>query len=150
MTVLKTDFAEGDVLWALSTTSTSGVNGITYLVNNTPPIGTILAWAKNLTGVPSLLNNWVECNGQVLSDAESPLNGQTIPNLNGSGGTQRFLRGSTTSGSTGGSETHHHTQNATSGTGYSSDNAGKAHGVDTSDTSTLPSYYEVVYIMKVK
>jgi len=30
---LKTNFAEGDVLWALGTTSTSGVNGITTQIN---------------------------------------------------------------------------------------------------------------------
>ena len=46
------------------------------------------------------------CNGQVLMDSSSPLNGKTIPNLNGaSSGTQRFLRGCTTSGGTGGADT---------------------------------------------
>jgi len=34
MASLKTNFAEGDVLWALNTTSTSGVNGITAAVNS--------------------------------------------------------------------------------------------------------------------
>ncbi|MCS6819797.1 MAG: hypothetical protein NZ522_07575, partial [Chitinophagales bacterium] len=52
---------------------------------------------------------WVECNGGTISDPESPLNGQPIPNLNGTfthggGGTSaagRFLRGTTgTTGST--------------------------------------------------
>lgn len=72
------------------------------------PIGTILPWAKNTTGVPSLSDGWVECNGQVLSDPASPLNGQTIPDLNGVTGIGRFLRGSTTSGGTGGSDSHNH------------------------------------------
>lgn len=59
------------------------------------PVGAIIAWHKNLTGVPSLPSNFKECNGTTINDAESPLNGQTIPNLNGDA---RFLRGSSTSG----------------------------------------------------
>ena len=50
-----------------------------------PPVGTILAWHKSLTGTPGLpaSGEWVECNGQTLSDAQSPYNTQVIPNLNG-------------------------------------------------------------------
>ena len=147
---------DGDVMYA------SDVNAL-------PPVGSITAWAKNLTGVPALPANWVECNGQVLSDAESPLNGQTIPNLNASGGgTKRFLRGSTTSGTTGGEDAHalsvaelaSHTHTipiGTTGSGAAvvgtltpsstyntgSTGSGTAH-------NTLPSYYEVVWIIKIK
>jgi len=63
---------------------------------------------KNLPGVPSLPDSFVECNGQVLNDPGSQLNGQQIPNLNGE---NRFLRGNSTSGGTGGSETNQHTHN---------------------------------------
>ncbi|MBL8034580.1 MAG: hypothetical protein JNJ69_12825 [Leptospiraceae bacterium] len=75
-----------------------------------PPIGTILAWHKSLTGTPGLpaSGEWVECNGQTLSDAQSPYNTQVIPNLNGDaaganspGQTAKlsmFLRGGLTSG----------------------------------------------------
>jgi len=59
------------------------------------PIGSIIAWHKTLTDVPELPENWVECDGSVVADSESPLNGQTIPDLNGDG---RFLRGGNTSG----------------------------------------------------
>jgi len=59
------------------------------------PVGSIIAWHKSFTNTPALPDGWVECNGQVLSDADSVYNGQTIPNLNGDG---RFLRGSSTSG----------------------------------------------------
>ena len=59
------------------------------------PIGSIQAWHKSLPGVPGLPLNWVQCDGQVLNDTESPLNGQTIPNLNGQA---RFLRGNSVSG----------------------------------------------------
>jgi hypothetical protein len=55
------------------------------------PVGSILAWHKDLSGVPSLLpTNYVECNGQILNMPTSPLHGQTIPDLNGS---RKFLRG---------------------------------------------------------
>jgi len=63
----------------------------------TVPIGSIHAWHKNLAGVPPLTSEWVECNGQTLSDAGSPLNGQIIPDLNGQA---KFLRGSSSSGTT--------------------------------------------------
>ncbi|MBN2452360.1 MAG: tail fiber protein [Lentisphaeria bacterium] len=59
------------------------------------PIGSIIPWHKSLPGMPALPDGWVECNGQTLDDGGSPLDGQTIPNLNGQG---RFLRGGTTSG----------------------------------------------------
>jgi|GEM_PF-1677378 len=61
------------------------------------PVGAIVAWHKSLAGVPALPSSWMECNGQTVSDAASPLNGRTLPNLNGQG---RFLRGGTTSGAT--------------------------------------------------
>lgn len=63
---------------------------------NLPPIGTVLAWHKSLTGVPATLPyGWIECNGQTLSDADSPLNGQVIPDMNGD---SQFIRGSNVSG----------------------------------------------------
>jgi len=62
-----------------------------------PPIGSIIAWHKSLTGIPSLpsLGTWQECDGSIISDSDSPMNGQTIPNLNGDA---RFLRGASNSG----------------------------------------------------
>jgi hypothetical protein len=119
------------------------------------PVGAVIAWLKSYTNTPALDDRFVECNGQTLSDAGSVYNGQTIPNLNASGGgDKRFLRGSTTSGTTGGSETHNHTGN----TGYSSPAGGTAgsgnvaeiHRHSISSDSSLPSYYEVVWIMRVK
>jgi len=87
---------------------TSDAAGLaTWQYNNGVPIGSIIAWNKNMSGTPALPAEWVECNGQVLSDAESPLNGQTIPNLNSGANSTfgtttnvgRYLRGSTSSGS---------------------------------------------------
>ena len=69
------------------------------------PIGSIVAWHGNMTGVPGLPAGWVECNGQTIFDANSPMNGIVVPNLNGGTTSEsgdasrgRFLRGNTTSG----------------------------------------------------
>lgn len=133
------------------------------------PVGSVIAWAKDMTGVGALDTCYVECNGQTLSDPQSPLNGTTIPDLNGAqgGSTPRFLRGSGASGLAGGSETHvHHVSGVTdipnigandlepcTGTGCSS-RAKNGHkhnlNLDTEAASTLPSYYEVVWIMRIK
>lgn len=112
-----------------------------------PPIGSIMAWAKSLTGVPSLPSGWAECNGSVVSDTGSPLNGTTLPSLNS--GTQRFLRGSTTSGTTGGSDIHTHTI-ASSGNKANAGALTTIYVGTTDATSTLPSYYEVVWIIRIK
>lgn len=116
------------------------------------PIGVILPWAKSLTNVPALPTGWVECDGSVLNDATSVLNGQTIPNLNGG---NKFLRGATTSGGTGGAETHDHggvtgSKAADETTTTGEVNATRAHTHTISSASSLPTYYEVVWIMRVK
>jgi len=67
-------------------------------VNVFMPIGSIIAWAKTYTNTPALPEGWVECDGSVLSDADSVYNGQTLLDLNGG----EFLRGAATSGGTGG------------------------------------------------
>jgi hypothetical protein len=48
------------------------------------PIGGVIAWLKSFTNVPTLPDEYAELNGQVLSDAQSPFDGQTLPNLEGS------------------------------------------------------------------
>src|SRR4051794_39453480 len=69
------------------------------------PVGSLAAWLKSFPNTPALLASWAECNGQVLTDAASPYNGQALPDLNGAGGPQRFLRGAVASGGTGGGDT---------------------------------------------
>jgi len=111
-----------------------------------PPIGAVVAWLKSFTNTPALPDGWVECDGSVLSDAESVYNGETIPDLNATAGTARFLRGATASGAESGSETHTHTL-----TGTKWDQSGGDSGSGTTNaTSTLPSYHSVVWIMRVK
>jgi hypothetical protein len=140
------------------------------------PIGSIIAWTKSMGGVPALPEQFVECNGQVLNDPESALNGQAIPNLNGE---NRFLRGSVSSGSTGGSTSHNHqwaddygadgvpgikVLNAADNiTSASYNSAGSRIGFSysqssftldgdywTKNTTALPPYYNIVWIMRVK
>ena len=66
------------------------------------PIGSIIAWHQDIkdpdggTDPLPLPDGWVRCDGQTLSDPESPLNGHGLPDLNGAiSGIRRFLRGTT-------------------------------------------------------
>ena len=128
----------------------SVINGHGLNTNFIVPIGGIIAWAKSMTGVPTLPSNYLECNGSTISDSESPMNGQALPDING---TQRFIRGANSSGGTGGSDVHLHGQNATdqgdniqSGTGVSEDSL----DAFTDNASSLPSYIEMVWVMRIK
>lgn len=115
------------------------------------PIGSIVSWCKSFPGVPALGADtlFVECNGQVLNDPSSPLDGQTIPNYNGE---NRFARGNSTSGGTGGSSNHSHSYHspiAGSNPWQAYAPGGTSDGL-TDTTSTLPLYFDVVWIMRVK
>jgi hypothetical protein len=109
------------------------------------PIGGVIPWFKDTPGVPALPSNFVECNGQVLADAESPLDGQTMPDINT--GAQRFIRGGTNSGTTGGIDSF--------GTALA-DNAGvgTAQNFVTTDFSPgaqpFPPFITAVYVIRVK
>lgn len=60
-----------------------------------PPVGSIVAWHSDLLGTPSLPSAWQPCDGQMISDPESPYLGQFLPDLNGEA---RYLRGGLISG----------------------------------------------------
>lgn len=122
-----------------------------------PPIGAIIAWHKSFTNTPTLPDSWVECNGQVLSDAGSVYNGQTMPDLNGEG---RFLRGAAISGTMQAEETkaHHHPillsnpslEPGTNGYYIVSNTGGDFVTGDASGTETRPINMSVVWVMRVK
>ena len=76
------------------------LNALFALIQSLVPIGAVIPWFKDTPGVPALAANFVECNGQVLADAASLLNGATMPDINT--GMARFIRGSLNSGATGG------------------------------------------------
>lgn len=112
----------------------------------TMPVGAIVAWANVFTNMPPLPRGWVPCNGQVITDADSPLQGQALPNLNAAGGEEgRFLRGGTVSGAIGGSSTHGHE-------GYRSQKYGTQRSPVASPlrANHLPPYFDVVWIMRIK
>jgi hypothetical protein len=126
---------------------------VAALQEQLPPIGSIQAWEKSRANTPALGSCWAECNGQVLNLPGSPYDGQTLPDQNTAG---QFLRGALASGGTGGSTTHSH--NVEVGSGYDGvnvDNGGSGQSLDgnpkaTTDGSSLPPFYEVVYVMRVK
>lgn len=122
------------------------------------PIGAVIPWLKSFTNTPALENIFVECNGQILSDADSVYNGQTIPDLNGFTGTQRFMRGGgssdgstpVTSGATGGNDTQTLSHSNDTGTDTYSTDSPNAFPNNHTNVDMLPSYYEVSWIMRVK
>jgi len=165
-----TDSNTVNLKFAVATTGNVVVLGGTTGVSSfgMVPIGGIIAWMKSISGVPALPGEFVECNGGTVSDAASPINGQTIPTLNS--GTNRMLRGNTTSGSTGGADTHtlsipempahtHTSREPSDRTNSSTGGNTPYDGYDTNATSStggggahnnLPGYTEVVWIMRIK
>jgi hypothetical protein len=116
-------------------------------------VGTVKATVPDFTGIPSnnLTAFWVACAGQSLSDTESPLNGQTIPDLNDASGTETFLRGNTSSGGTGGTASHNHSASSgASGPGNIGAATSWLTSPSTNSSGIEPEYYDVVWVMKVK
>lgn len=138
---------------ALSTTELL----IEIVQDDSDAVGTVKAYLADFTGIPSnnLTAFWVVAGGAELTDAESPLNGETLPDLNADvGAVQRFLRGATSSGGTAGTETHTHSHEHELVTGGANTWGGPTEtpktDVDATAAGTLPSYYEVVFIVKIK
>lgn len=130
-------------------------NGLKALIDLILPVGSMLGYLKSLPGVPALPGTWAECNGQAISDPQSPLDGISLPDLNGAqGGVPVFLRGANASGGTGGNEIHSHnlSLNINGGTvQQGSDITVFPPGNYSSDpASSLPTYYEVVWVIRVK
>ena len=132
------------------------LNGMKFLLEaGNVPVGCVLAYLKNLPNFPALPATWAECNGQVLSDAGSPLNGITLPDLNGAqGGSPVFLRGATASGGVGGSESHTHGVDLNINGGTAQMGADfvvvPPGNYNTAPASSLPTFYEVVWVMRVR
>jgi len=107
--------------------------------------------AYRIFDTPSIPVGWVECNGNVINDALSRWDGLNAPDLNG---TPSFMRGNTESGGVGGSETHLHSVSlplTPTDTGSGAVCYGAATNlINTGNTSTLPTYYEVVMIFKTR
>lgn len=155
------DFVKGKRLRAAQLNSlVDAVNILVDAVNATvtSPIGSIVAWHKNLAGTPVLDTNWVECNGQTLVDSDSVYDGVVIPDLNGDG---RFLRGSSTSGTEEAEAFKAHIHREVGGSGVGGENkiprgaSGTPFGTlnDTQSTGgseTRPINMSVVWIIRIK
>lgn len=138
-------FTDGTIISAAEVNS-----NFTELYNsmkNVAPVGSIIAWNKSLSGTPSLPENWIECNGQTISDADSPYNGLVAPNINNE---NRFLRGNLSSGGTGGALTHVHTFTQTFSQDLVPDASNYSNGSSTDPADHTPPYFNVVWIMRIK
>jgi hypothetical protein len=120
------------ILTEQGTVGTNGSIGV--------PIGTILPWAKSFTGVPALPAGFLECDGSAISDASSPMDGETLPDLNGN---NSFVRGNSTSGGTGGSDSIAVRNDLQDGGSVQANNDGTA-------GANLPPFYDIVWIMRIK
>jgi hypothetical protein len=124
-----------------------------YPVLEEIPVGGVFAWLKNFSGVPALPDNYMELDGSVVADAASPLNGQTLPNLQGS---NQWIRGNSTSGGTGGSSTHSHaysgsnTQSGANKFANGSLQGFASHSGTTVVASSEPAHYFVVWVIRIK
>jgi hypothetical protein len=151
------NFVEGPGVDVLTTNETGtlhvGISG-----PGMPPVGGVVAWLKSLTNTVSLdTNYWAECNGQTLSNTNSPFHGLVIPDLNGLlSGTNRFLMGGTNSGTMGGASNHVHAIDIDlSYNGVVVGGAGSGYALDadpdsTESTANLPPYYQVVWVMRIR
>jgi len=67
----------------------------TQIAFENAPVGSILAWHRDLPGTPVLPAGWETCDGQMVTDPASPYFGTLLPDLNGEA---RYLRGGLLSG----------------------------------------------------
>lgn len=141
--------------------NTKGTGGSSSSPAGLCPVGSVLHWDKSFAGTPALTGEWVECNGQVISDASSPYNGKTMRSLNS---TNRFIRGNTTSGGVGGNSSVSLSTSFTPSLSVCSDTALSGSSSPcfvtsvAGNTSTItmptfnpsPLYMDMVYIYRIK
>ena len=107
---------------AAETDIDSNSSEISSLQQGLIPLAGITAWHKSLSTEP-LPERFKECDGTTISDPESPLDGQTVPDLNGD---NRILKGNSSSGGTGSFNT------------------------DGDNTSNTENTFDVVWVMRIK
>ena len=125
---------------AISTT----VLFINIIQDDRDVVGTMKAWHESSASMPSnmLTAFWLKADGSAISDAESPINGDTLPDPNNQ---NYFVRGNTTSGGTGGSLT-----TDAGATGSSSLAGGDSLATRTHTHIYNPPFLDMVWIVKIK
>jgi len=131
------------------------------------PIGSIVPFHKDFDTSLSLPEEFEECDGTTINDADSPLDGFTKPDLQGQ---NRHIRGNSTTGNTGGADSvslstselasHDHSRPLDFGDAASETNNAKyVNGGDNTDTGfkggdsshqNQPPYFDVVMAMRIK
>lgn len=114
------------------------------IINVGNPIGTLISRFDSMPGIPAIDVNYMKCSGQIISNPLSPMNGQTLPNINGdpagadtfsNGKKPVFIRGGVDAGvyKPNQNKSHIHIANSTSNI--------TTHVVDTSNDkgSTIPT-----------
>lgn len=136
-------------------------NEVVVRAFGTVPVGAVIAWLQSLPGVPQTLpDGFTVCDGKTISDAASPLNGVTIPNLINwpadiahQAGNNRFLQGDTVSGRLGGAISHVHSFAASSSICSGSGNQTPAFAIATAginSANNVPPFYSVVWVIRYK
>jgi hypothetical protein len=111
------------------------------------PLGAILPFHASMSGAGTLPDFYIECNGQTITDGDSPFYGLNAPSLNGTtDADKRFLRGNSASGTTGGSETHYHDPPIL----YSKAGSGSYQPRSITGATSIPPYFEVRWVMRIK
>ncbi len=127
--------ANGLLVYDVTANILMSYNGTRWQEVGGDPIGSIEAFHKSMPATPVLPWGWVECNGQVLADAESPYNGQTIPLLNAAG---KFLRGSATSGVMQTEDVGIHTHTGTTAAAGTHNHGGSTGSVNSTNGRVVP------------
>lgn len=127
--------ATGLLLYDITANILMSYNGTRWQEVGGDPIGAIEAFHKSMAATPALPWGWVECNGQVLVDAESPYNGQTMPSLNATG---KFLRGSSVSGTMQTEDVGTHTHTGTTAANGTHNHGGSTGSVNSTNGRVVP------------
>lgn len=124
---------------------------VTELMLGQVPIGFILAF-PNISGSPTPPSNWQLCNGSLITNVLSPMVGSNTPSING---TNRFLRGATTGGGTGGTSSHSHQVTIPidspkpAALVLLAADVGADGTYTTTTTSHIPPYIDVIYYIRI-
>lgn len=119
------------------------VNNQTW-VERALPIGAIIFFHESITeadGTPKDPPNpdiWIFCNGQIINDSDSPLNGQAVPNV-----LDLFPKGSESQGLTGGNSTLNIQHNHGGRTGTTDDRADTNADADNDRSTGSPHYHSM-------